>query len=110
MGFLKVPCSSANFVQVFSSSKYSVKSGPTSLTSPLGEISCAIKHFYKPGECGKIRREMPSLIDTELAELIADISLHFRRFCESDFTYQSYMKTVFKGSQKGRAYKSFVEH
>jgi len=108
MGFLEVLCSSAIFVQVSSSCRYSVRSGPTSLTSPLGLVSCAIKHFYKPGGCGKIRREMPSLSDTELAEIIAHISLQLRRFCERDFYYQIYMKTVLNFQQKGREYKSFV--
>ena len=51
--------------------------------------------------------KIPNLSRTELTDSIADIAscLGVR-----DFNYKKYMETLFKGRQKGRAYKSFKDH
>jgi len=55
-----------------------------------------------------MRARMQHASDTELIEAIADIKL--LRMKPRDFDVGRYYKNLFKGRQKGRAYRSFWEH
>jgi len=51
--------------------------------------------------------KIPNLSESELIELIAEISWKLGED-RRKFDFQKYMKNVFKGRQKGRAYKTFI--
>ena len=55
------------------------------------------------------RARMSYASDTELIEAIADVML-LRMKHPTPFDVKRYYKNLFKGRQKGRAYKSFWEH
>ena len=55
------------------------------------------------------RARMSYASDTELIEAIADVML-LRMKPHIPFDVKRYYKNLFKGRQKGRAYKSFWEH
>ena len=74
-------------------------------------LNCARQRdVHIPGLIGYIYSKdgkIPSVSDAKLIEFIADISWKLRK---REFDYQRYIKTLFKGRQKGRAYKTFREH
>jgi hypothetical protein len=53
--------------------------------------------------------KIPKVSNTKLIELIAEISWKLGED-QRTFNPQKYLKNVFKGKQKGRAYKAFIEH
>jgi hypothetical protein len=61
--------------------------------------------LYIYGKDGKILK----VSDTKLIELIAKISWKLGENWRT-FNPQKYMKNVFRGRQKGRADKAFIEH